>query len=173
MSPLAWRTRGAGGGRRRASDRDANRCSTCDVRRLTHAFLRWLQSNRWRSRGGRAKRLGRCNQVAGQSTPTQSPRHDRCGGGHWQTVRRLSRVTCGSSRGGSPSLRPPSYAGSVFVVGGSVNCAMREVLPFSVALCEHSLVPDGELPTSRRGVLEAANVAPVRDYDISMHFGLD
>ena len=66
-----------------------------------------------------------------------------------------------------------SSAGSVFVVGRSVNCAMGEVLPFSVAFCEHSLVPDGELPTSRWGVLKAANVATVRDYDISMHFGLD
>src|SRR5882672_6282894 len=48
---------------------------------------------------------------------------------------------------------------------------MREVLPFAVALRENALVPDGELPTSGSGVFEAANVAPVGDYDIAMHFG--
>src|SRR5437879_4149198 len=64
-----------------------------------------------------------------------------------------------------------SDAGSVLLVDGSVNRAMREVLPFSVALRENALVPDGELPASGSGVLEAANVASVGDDDIAMHFG--
>ena len=37
---LTWRTRRAGRDGCRAGNRDANRCSTCDVRRLAHAFLR-------------------------------------------------------------------------------------------------------------------------------------
>ena len=49
---------------------------------------------------------------------------------------------------------------------------MREVLPSSVSLGVHPLVPDGELLPTRGGVLETSHVASVRDDDISVDFGL-
>src|SRR5262245_60740351 len=83
--------------------------------------------------------------------------------GAWITIAvQISRAASTRFMGESALIRL-----SILLVGGPVDRAMRKVLPPSVALCVHAFVPDGELPASGSGALEACDVAPVGDHDIS------